>query len=186
MKKEVRKKLLEDRSSLTINEVESLSSLINSHILKWDKYINSKTFMTYYAFRNEVLTDDVINNGFEKGKMVVLPKSIKDGSVILPCIIKSLGDLVEGNYGILEPKPDNLAEKNQLDIVFVPGVGFDRNGFRIGYGAGYYDRFLKDYKGIKVGVCFEVQVTDNAYPDSHDIAMDYIITERGIIKTGDE
>ncbi|MEF9951250.1 MAG: 5-formyltetrahydrofolate cyclo-ligase [Clostridium sp.] len=181
MKKEVRKKLLADRSSLTDQEVNTLSSLINSHIIGWDKYKECKALMTYYSFRNEVLTDEVINDSFKSNKTVVLPKSIKEGSVILPCIIKSLSDLVEGNYGIMEPPTDNLANKEDLDIIFVPGVGFDKKGFRIGYGAGYYDRFLKDYKGIKVGVCFEVQLTDNAYPDSHDIAMDYIITEKGII-----
>lgn len=186
MKKELRKELIKNRASMEKIDVEKLSGIINNYIINWEPYKNSKAFMTYYSFRNEVLTDELINNALEKEKIVVLPKSIKEGSKILPCIIKSIGDLREENYGIMEPPTDNLLERDKLDIVFVPGVGFDKRGFRIGYGAGYYDRFLNDYKGIKIGVCFELQVVDHAHNDSHDIAMDYIITEKGIIKTGDE
>lgn len=186
MKKELRKELIKNRTSMDSVEVGKLSSTINSYIMEWDKYKDSKAIMTYYSFRNEVLTDELINNAFDNKKTVVLPKSIKEGSQILPCIITSLSDLKKENYGIMEPPTDNLLERDKLDIVFVPGVGFDKRGFRIGYGAGYYDRFLSDYKGIKVGVCFELQVVDHAYNDEHDIAMDYIITEKGIIKTGDE
>ncbi len=182
MKKQVRKELIANRTSMTQEEVKKLSGMINSYILEWDKYKESKAIMTYYSFRNEVLTDDVINKSFELNKTVVLPKSIKEGSKILPCIIKSLSELKEENYGIMEPPTDNLLDRDELDIVFVPGVGFDKNGFRIGYGAGYYDRFLNGYKGIKVGVCFELQMVEHAFNDEHDIAMDYIITEKGIIK----
>lgn len=186
MKKELRKDLISKRTSMPIEEVEQLSNKINSYIMEWDEYKNSNAIMSYYSFRNEVLTDELINDAFSQNKTVVLPKSIKEGSKILPCIIKSLSELKKENYGIMEPPTDNLLERDELDIVFVPGVGFDKRGFRIGYGAGYYDRFLNDYKGIKVGVCFELQVVEHAYNDKHDIAMDYIITEKGIIKTGDE
>lgn len=186
MKKELRKELISNRTSLESNVVEKLSSKINEYIINWEHYKKANAFMTYYSFRNEVLTDELINKAIEEGKTVVLPKSIKEGSKILPCIIKSLSELKKENYGIMEPPTDNLLERDKLDIVFVPGVGFDKKGFRIGYGAGYYDRFLSDYKGIKVGVCFDLQVVDHAYNDSHDIAMDYIISEKGIIKIGDE
>ena len=182
MKKQVRKELIAKRASMSLEEVKNLSDMINSYILEWDKYKESKAIMTYYSFRNEVLTDDVINKSFELNKTVVLPKSIKEGSQILPCIIKSLSELKEENYGIMEPPTDNLLDRDKLDIVFVPGLGFDKNGFRIGYGAGYYDRFLNGYKGVKVGICFELQVVEHAFNDEHDIAMDYIITEKGIIK----
>jgi len=64
-------------------------------------------------------------------------------------------------------------------------VAFDKNGNRIGHGAGYYDRFLKDYTGIKAGTCYGFQVVDNAWPDEYDIKMDYLITEMGITKIGD-
>lgn len=186
MKKELRKELIKNRTSMSVTDVEELSHKINSYIMEWDSYKSAKAFMSYYSFRKEVLTDELLNNGLKEGKTVVLPKSIKEGSQILPCIINSISDLKEENYGIMEPPTDNLLEREKLDIVFVPGVGFDKRGFRIGYGAGYYDRFLSDYKGIKVGVCFELQVVEHAHNDSHDIAMDYIITEKGIIKTGEE
>ncbi|MEG0371794.1 MAG: 5-formyltetrahydrofolate cyclo-ligase [Clostridium sp.] len=186
MKNELRKQLINKRGELTNIQIETLSGIINSHILNWNKYKESSSVMTYYSFRNEVLTDEVINSSFDLDKIVVLPKSVNEGRIILPCIIKSISDLKRGSYGIMEPPTDNLLDKEKIDIVFVPGVGFDNKGFRIGYGAGYYDRFLNNYKGIKVGVCFEIQMVNDACHDNHDVAMDYIITERGIIKTGDE
>jgi 5-formyltetrahydrofolate cyclo-ligase len=67
----------------------------------------------------------------------------------------------------------------------VPGVAFDMNGNRIGHGAGYYDRFLRGYDGIKAGICYGIQIVQDACPDEMDIKMDYIITEMGITKTGD-
>lgn len=185
MKAEVRKEILGKRKYMSKEEVQSLSNKIQNYILEWNPYKESKGIMAYMDFRNEVKTDKIINNAFEEGKTLVLPKSIKETITILPCIVESIGDLKLGTYGIMEPDDKNIADINTIDMVLVPGVAFDKDGYRLGYGAGYYDRFLKDYKGIKVGLCFDLQWVHNVYKDEHDISMDYLITERGIIRIGD-
>lgn len=182
MKKEVRMGILEKRKALCTNKVEELSKKINQHILNWDKYKDSNKIMVYMAFRNEVKTMDIIKDSFSKSKIVVLPKSIKETSKIIPCVIENLDELKSGSYGIMEPYGNNIADRDTLDIIFVPGVAFDRNGYRIGYGAGYYDRFLAGYKGIKAGICYEMQIVEDAFHDAYDASMDYLITEEGIIK----
>jgi 5-formyltetrahydrofolate cyclo-ligase len=185
MKGTIRKEILEKRKNLNREDLAKKSQCIKDHILSWDEYKRSDKIMVYYSFRNEVLTNEIIESSFGRGKEVILPKSIKETREILPCKIASLDELVEGNYGIMEPPEKEIISRDEIDIVFVPGAAFDKKGFRIGYGAGYYDRFLDGYKGIKVGVCFNLQIVEDAYPDRHDISMDYLVTEKGIIKTGD-
>lgn len=184
MKNEIRNNILDKRSNLSQNEILELSNKIYSNIINWTSYNQAKVIMIYYAFKNEVVTDDIIKHAFSTGKQVILPKSIKDGRRILPCRINSLDQLQRGNYGVMEPPADDIVEKGEIDVVFVPGVAYDDKGYRIGYGAGYYDRFLKDYEGIKSGVCFDLQLVEDAYPNEFDIPMDFLITENGIIKIG--
>lgn len=185
MKATVRKEILNERKAMSKEDVQNLSSKIQEYLLEWNFYKKSKGIMAYMDFRNEVKTDKIINSSLENRKTLVLPKSIKETITILPCIVKSADDLELGTYGIMEPNDKNIADINTIDMVLVPGVAFDKDGYRLGYGAGYYDRFLQEYKGIKVGLCFELQRVDDVYRDEHDISMDYLITERGIIRIGD-
>lgn len=185
MKKDIRKNMILIRSNLLKYEVESFSFEIYKNIKKWDMYVNSNTIMVYSDIRNEVKTNHIINDCIMSGKTLVLPKTVKVNNELLPCIVKDLSELKKGVFGIMEPEGDRIADKNNIDLIIVPGVAFDKNGYRIGYGAGYYDRFLKDYKGIKAGICYSFQVIENTFPDEYDICMDYLITERGITKIGD-
>jgi 5-formyltetrahydrofolate cyclo-ligase len=185
MKNDIRHSILKKRSNLCQDQILKLSHEICNNIINWTFYKEANTIMIYYSFRNEVITDKIIHHALNTGKQVVLPKSIKEGRRIIPYKISSLDQLERGNYGVMEPPTDDIAEKNEIDIVFVPGVAFDNYGFRVGYGAGYYDRFLKEYKGIKAGICFNLQIVENASPDEHDIPMEYLISEKGINKTGD-
>lgn len=181
MKRDIRKKVLGTRKSLEIEDVKYISKEISLTILKWDIYKNSKSIMLYSAIKNEVDLSMVASDAIKNNKELVYPKTIRETVDIIPCIVSNLEELQEGEYGILEPSIDKSVEKNKIDTVFVPGVAYDINGYRIGYGAGYYDRFLRDYNGIKVGICFSFQIVDDVYKDEHDIKMDYIITEKGIL-----
>ncbi|WDC85889.1 5-formyltetrahydrofolate cyclo-ligase [Caloramator sp. mosi_1] len=117
-----------------------------------------------------------------QGKRLVYPKTIKSELKLIPCIVYKTDELCVGEYGILEPKDFNKIDKNDIDLIFVPGVAFDKNGYRLGYGAGYYDRFLADFKGVKVGLCYDFQLVDSVYKNEHDVKMDYLICEEGILK----
>jgi 5-formyltetrahydrofolate cyclo-ligase len=185
MKNDIRNSILNKRSNLPQHQISEFSHEIYQKIINWPFFKEANSIMIYYAFKNEVLTDDIIHHALNTGKQVILPKSIKEGRKIIPCKINSLDQLKSGNYGVMEPPTNDISEKSQIDVIFVPGVAFDNKGFRIGYGAGYYDRFLKGYTGIKAGVCFELQLVENAYPHEYDIPMDYLVTEKEILKIGD-
>lgn len=177
--------MIEKRRLLTNSYIEEMSSRIYMNIIKWDLYIPAKTIMLYSDIRKEVKTEKLIQYSIENNKTVVMPKCLTDSRDIIPCIINNIADLEKGEYGILEPKTDFIADKSDIDIVFVPGVAFDKKGYRLGYGAGYYDRFLTRYNGVKVGLCYEIQLTECSFKENHDVQMDYLVTEKGITKTGD-
>lgn len=185
MKKLVRKEIMDKRDMMTKIQVEELSWEIQKNVLSWEKFISASTIMLYSSYKNEVVTRGIIEECFKLNKRVVLPKTIKTSHDIIPCLVTKLSELVEGVYGIYEPDGRNALDKNEIELVIVPGVAFDKNGDRIGHGAGYYDRFLEGYTGIKAGICYGFQVVENAWPDQFDIKMDYLITEMGITKTGD-
>lgn len=182
MKKTIRKEIFLKRDLLAKSQVENLSNKIHNNVLHWDKFINASTVMVYSNYKNEVITKGIIEDCFRMNKRVVLPKVLKESHDILPCIIGGFDELIPGVYGILEPDGSNVIEKGEIELVIVPGVAFDMNGDRIGHGAGYYDRFLGDYAGIKAGICYGLQIVVNAWPNEMDIKMDFLITEAGIIE----
>ena len=92
----------------------------------------------------------------------------------------SSGDFQEGRYGIFEPISDVPYPKEQIDLIIVPGLGFDKRKYRIGYGAGYYDRYLSDYSGITVGLCREELLTESVLPDVYDVKLSFIATQKEI------
>ena len=122
----------------------------------------------------------MIEQGLKSNKIIALPRYESKDREYSACVIKSLKDLVVGKYNIMEPSPIcNEVNINQLDLVIVPGVAFDRFGGRLGRGNGYYDRFLKNLKAIFYGVCFKQQVVDKTPQDLHDAKMDIIMTPDG-------
>jgi 5-formyltetrahydrofolate cyclo-ligase len=106
MKNSIRKEILKQREMLSLEKIEELSHSIYNNIINWDKYNRAKRIMTYYAFRNEVLTDELIEKSLNNNKDVILPKSLKEDRKILPCKITSIKQLIKGTYGIMEPPED--------------------------------------------------------------------------------
>lgn len=182
MKSILRKKYINIRNELSKEEVIKRSIAITNHILNWDKFLVSYSIMIYASFKNEVETSFLAVEILKQGKKLIYPKTIRDKFNLIPCIVNKIDDLSEGEYGILEPKSFEVIDKRDIDLIFIPGVAFDKNGYRLGYGAGYYDRFLKDFKGVKAGICYDFQIVNDVYKDEHDIKMDYLICEEGILK----
>ena len=168
-KNSLRKSVLSFRSSLDKNDVLSMSADIFRQFLSIEKIQTSSKFMLYVDFRNEVATRDIISKLLDLGKEVYLPVTLKEETKLIPKRIFSLDDLVPGAYGILEPNVDApIIDPSLLDVVVVPGSAFDKNGYRTGYGGGYYDRFLENTDAIRVGVCFDFQLVDDVFPEEHD------------------
>lgn len=184
-KNELRKIILQKRDGLTIEEHKKLSSMILTGIMDWNRYKNCDSMLIYVSFRSEADTYELINNALCLGKKVYCPKVSGDDMIFYR--IDSTDDLVEGYMGIMEPRGGLTAfDKTEGDIlVIMPGSVFDINGNRIGYGKGFYDRFLAEcqQKGIKlttVALAFSLQVVDNIKTEEHDYKVDYIITEKEI------
>lgn len=181
-KNSLRKAVLSFRNSLDKSSVLSMSADIFRQFLSIEKIQTSSRFMLYVDFRNEVATREIISDLLDLGKEVYLPVTLKYEKKLIPKRIFSLDDLVFGAYGILEPRIDAPTIDNSLlDVVIVPGSVFDKNGYRTGYGGGYYDRFLENTDAIRVGVCFDFQLVDDVFPENHDKRMDFIITEKNFL-----
>lgn len=177
-KKTTRQRVLEKRGTLSLEEIETKSKRIMDKLTSMKQYQEAKTVMFYVDAKNEVQTRQAINIALAMGKRVVVPKTIKDHG--LEAIeIKSLDELKPGFFGIMEPQQSTGIDPKEIDFIVVPGVAFDRNGVRIGYGGGYYDHFLPKLRPdvLKTAVAFELQILNRLDPEPHDVIMDIIITE---------
>ena len=186
---ELRKNIKLERDSMSNNEVILKSKQIKERILTFSLFNQSNSIMFYYQKGNEVNLNGLMSSQLNHQKRkIILPKTNKDDFSMKSYQINNLSeDLENGAFGIMEPKKDCLEiNTEQIDLVFVPGVAFDLAGNRLGHGLGYYDRFLEDFNGIKVGVAYDFQIVDSIKVKSHDVPMDYVITEKRVIKTNRE
>lgn len=186
-KSELRKKIIKTRNALSWHDVQLKSREIFDKLCSLNQYENARTVMTYLDYRNEVSTRDFINKCIADKKRVALPKVIPGLDRELRAYqIQSLTEDTHSGYkGILEPKESavKLVEPSEIDLAIIPGVVFDCERQRLGYGAGYYDRFLTGLRHdcVKIGVAFSLQVLNKIPCEEHDIPMDIIITEKSII-----
>ncbi|MDI3480365.1 MAG: 5-formyltetrahydrofolate cyclo-ligase [Tepidanaerobacteraceae bacterium] len=180
-KKELRSTFLRARSKLAAEDVMEKSGKIMSRLFSLEEFHRANTIMFYVDAKNEVKTGDAITKTLAEGKRVAVPK-VKKGFGLLAVEIKGLDDLLPGAFGIPEPPGDKGISPEEIDLVVVPGVAFDKNGNRMGYGAGYYDSFLPKLRPEvkKIAVAFEMQVTDNLPTEEHDVKMDMLITENAL------
>lgn len=188
-KADIRKCVLDGRKALQDEAVKDKSSRILQGLLMLQSFQSSRVVMCYMNFRNEVMTSDIMENCFKQGKRVAIPCSVVMPSGDCGLMVYEIKDLTcdvcTGKYGILEPdvKKTQQISPGDIDIVLVPGVAFDMNRHRIGYGAGYYDRFLRSVKPncFKAGLAFDLQIVDEIPSEEHDMQMDAIITENRIV-----
>lgn len=186
MKKSLRQELLQIRSDLTELAVKEYSQHITERVLSLLEYQKASTIMLYLDFRNEVRTEEIIQQALAQGKRVVVPITDTKNVRLIPSELRHYPeDLAQGTWGILEPKPECIRpiKPQEIDLVLVPGVGFDRRGNRLGYGGGFYDRFIPLLSpAVKlVALAFEVQLREQVYAQEHDQLMDFVITENETI-----
>lgn len=182
----LREQILEIRKNLNDQNVESYSNIIINTLLKSELYKKASNIMSYVSFNNEVNTHRFIVKAIEDGKKISVPYIDNKNKIMLPCLIDDIDELVPGYFGILSPDPNKLKiiDAKSIDLVIVPGACFDINGYRIGYGGGYYDKFLpllrKDASSI--GLAFSFQVIDKVPYEKYDIPVDFIVTEKNFIE----
>ncbi len=160
------------------------SAAVTWLLTDWEIYKKADTVMIYASFGSEVKTDAALEKILSDGKTAAVPLC-EGGAEMTARVIRSRDELSPGAYGVPEPPESGpLILKEDIDLIVVPGLGFDKSGYRIGYGKGYYDRYLKDYKGAAVGLCFGACIIDNICRGPHDQKVGFIITENKIITTG--
>jgi len=188
IKNEIRKSVLRARTALSPAEVTEKSALVIEKVLLMKEYLQAGTIMVYLDFRNEVQTGHLVQHSLSAGKRVTVPVTDVANHKLIPSLLQNYpDDLQPGTWGILEPKPDCLRSVNpaEIDLVFVPGVAFDLSGNRVGYGGGFYDRFLLQTRPhtFYIALAFELQIKPYVYPDEHDIPVHWIVTENRLIRT---
>ncbi|HZJ99919.1 MAG TPA: 5-formyltetrahydrofolate cyclo-ligase [Tissierellaceae bacterium] len=184
IKKTIRNLILENRSNLGKDIHKSYSETIVDKIFSSSFYENAKLIMTFISFGNEVDTHNFIKKSLSDGKRIAVPITFPKTREIKPSEILDFDELEVGYYNILTPKDKYIRYINpkEIDLAIVPGVAFDRDGYRVGYGGGYYDRFLSQYPDIiKLGIAFDLQIIDKIPKEDFDIAVDMIFTEKEII-----
>jgi 5-formyltetrahydrofolate cyclo-ligase len=186
MKKELRKRIIALRQKLSRDEVLEKSSVIFQKVINLEQYKRAKVVMTFLSIRNEVETEPFIIKAMSDCKRIIIPVCQKDTITLIPAEVKHYPeDLEPGTWGILEPKPEAFypIDPKEIDLVIVPGVAFDEWGNRLGYGSGYYDRFLTSLPSsiLKIAVAFDLQIVSEVYPEEHDQPVDVIITEKCLL-----
>lgn len=189
LKDQQRRKAYEARNAQT--DKDAVSRIICDRFIAHPAYKQAETVMWYIHCRSEVRTKSALLRELATGKRMVIPYCTKDEqghNKLGLWWLEDFAELVPGMWGILEPPRHRWGEAGkeiapeQLDLVMVPGVAFDRNGGRLGNGAGYYDRLLKRVRAdaILSAVCYESQLVEQIAMEPHDVTMDMVMTEKTI------
>lgn len=178
----LRKALLARRLALSADEKSVADEAIQDTLLALPEYEAAASIALYCAVNNEVSTDKAIDHTLLAGKRLFLPAV--EGNAMLFRRVTSRDDLVNGRFGIRQPSAGcAAADPEEIQLLVIPGVGFDLSGQRVGYGKGYYDRALHrlEGNGNLIALCYEFQLVDSLAGEQHDVNMDRIITERRMI-----
>ena len=184
MKAKLRKRLHGLRDALTPEERARHSGSITRDILALAAYREARTFMAYMTFGTEFITDALVRDALENAKTLVLPRIDRSQNRLETYAVQDLeSELAAGPWGIREPLPDRCRAVaiSEIDVVLVPGLGFNTDGDRIGYGRGYYDRLLqyRSRRTTLVAAAYSIQVVDTVPVGEHDIPVDIVVTEAG-------
>ena len=174
----LRQELREKRAELASAEKARRSREILNRLFRHPRFVRAKNVFTYLALPSEVQTWSLVEEGLRRGKRIYVPRVDSDEKRIWAIEVSGLTDLKPGTFGILEPELDTkrVAQPEDLELAVVPGLGFDREGGRLGRGEGYFDRFLKEAKeAYKIGLAFECQIVEKIPCEINDIIMNEIL-----------
>jgi 5-formyltetrahydrofolate cyclo-ligase len=186
-KQELRRKFLRIRRAAAPAQRENWNRRIAELFAGWPIYQQCRSVLFYIAMPEEAATAELIEDALRRGKQVYAPLLGNKYGEMSAAVIKRSQDLIAGKYGLMMPPPDSatLAAGESIDLIVVPGVAFDRTGNRLGMGAGYYDRFFsRTNHSVRLGLAWDCQVVASVPCESHDIRMQYLLTEAGLIACG--
>ncbi len=179
VKKEIRSYVREYRKNSIDSKKEKL---IIESLLSFDKFISADVIFCYASLSGEISTDYIIVKALNQNKKVALPRCIDNNGKMEFFYINCLDDIKEGSFGVREPdlNENNIATATENSLIIVPAMAFDKNGYRVGYGKGYYDRYLEKCLAVSVGLCYNDLVINIDDKNVFDKSVDYLITETKI------
>ena len=172
MKEKLRNKYLKIRKDITNRDIKD--NIIYEKVINDQDIINSDLILVYVSYNNEVDTLKIINYFIDKKKIAV-PRI--DNNIMNFYYINSINDLKVGYYGILEPINNNIVCEFNNSVCITPGICFDKYGYRIGYGKGFYDKFFYNHDVFKIGLCYNDCMVNRIVTDEYDIAVNKVITD---------
>lgn len=174
-----RKTIKDKRMCMPKEAVNRLSEVITRELLTTEAYRCADTICLYVSTKNEVDTTHIITSALYAGKKVAAPRV--RGKEMDFVLFSSLDELAPGSFGVMEPQGDNIITPEDA-LLIMPGVAFDLECNRIGYGGGYYDKYLAEHKALySIALAYEIQMVDKLEPEGFDVKPDMIITEKRVI-----
>ncbi len=169
--------MIKERNSLSREQIKKLSGMIEENLHKLECIKQAEFIMAYYPHRNEPDILGLIHKLIDMKKTIYLPCvtgewNIKPGHYTSGC------DMKKNVYGIPEPFVVKENNNENPEVILVPGIAFDEKLYRLGFGAGYYDRFLDSIEAIKIGVCYDFQIVRQIETKQHDVPVDLLVTEK--------
>ena len=179
MKSELRKQVLHEMKAISQEQKQFIDQALTEQLLQHPFYQEAKVIATYLSFPHEFQTQELIEQALKDGQKVLIPKTYPKGR--MDFVVYDPQQLVKTSFGLLEPQGDlEVVDASQIDLIHVPGLAFTTEGYRIGYGGGYYDRYLKHFSGNTLSTVYPCQIRD-FIPEDHDIPVqEVLIDERNL------
>lgn len=184
-KKQLRQIIKNKRSSIAGKDI--IDKKITDLFISSDLYKNAGTILCYASLKDEINTDSIIKTAIDDGKKVALPCCENSDGAMNFYIIKGFDDLQSGLFGVREPDVRKCKALDDFSdsVIVVPGLCFDRRGYRVGYGKGYYDRYLQNLNLYSVGLCYNNFIIDKIPAGIYDKNVDFIVSEYSITVCND-
>ena len=175
MKAELRKKILHEMKAIPRQQKQAIDQALTELLLQHPFYQEAKIIATYLSFPHEFQTQGLIEQALKDGKKLLVPKTYPKGR--MDFVVYDPQQLVKTSFGLLEPQGNlEVVDTSQIDLIHVPGLAFTMEGYRIGYGGGYYDRYLKHFPGHTLSTVYPCQIRDFS-PENHDIPVEEVLID---------
>ena len=190
-KKEVRREVTGKKKQMSEDQIASLSAELKERFCSLEAYKNASVIYAYMSYNQEVRTMPIIGQAWEDGKKIAVPLTINKEYMEF-IYLESFEDLENGYMGIPEPKAALLNELERIAdekdvLILMPGLAFDRDCNRTGYGGGFYDKYLASHPGTrftKVALCFDFQIYERIEVEAHDEKMDMVVSNTAVYVRG--
>ena len=185
-KSAIRRKYRAARDEITAQQKQTMDNEICRRFISLATYRHADALLVYAPINSEIDITAVVRHALANKKTVAFPLCDGDKHTMTYHIVTDLSTLTTGTYGIPEPPADTPVFDHRefnTPVCMVPALVYDRQGYRIGYGGGYYDRYLSDYTGTRVGVIYSDAIVDSLPHGRYDTTVDFLITEKGVITT---